>query len=147
MNLKVLKLAGVAASLLALHTYAHHSFAMFDNTKVHRVTGVVKEFEYINPHSWVHVTVTDAAGKTVTWSFEMGSTGQLVRDGWNATTVKTGDRITVAYHPLRDGSNGGQFRSAVWPDGKEMCQAGAGNQRCQNGQLFDNEGRARPAGG
>ncbi len=131
MNYKAVMLAAVGACAIALPTYAHHSFAMFDNSKMSHVTGTVKEFEYINPHSWLHVTVPDAGGKAVTWSFEMGSVAQLVRDGWNRESVKVGDQMTVDFHPLRDGSNGGQFRTLTFAGGKKLCQGGAGESICK----------------
>ena len=135
MRVRVLMFTILAAAVFAPASQAHHSFAMFDNTKLNKLSGTVKEFEHINPHAWVHLTVAGAGARPVTWSFEMGSVSQLVRDGWNQSTVKAGDRVTVAFHPLKDGSNGGQFRSVVFEDGREMCQAGAGNRRCQTGQL------------
>jgi len=131
MKSKVLAIAGVAACLYALPALAHHSFAMFDNTKIVEISGTVSEFEWINPHSWLHVRSMNAQGRPVTWSFEMGSVGQLVRDKWERDTVKVGDQVTIAFHPLRDGSYGGQFRIVKFPDGRAVCQAGAGNAACR----------------
>ena len=130
MNYRAIMFAAAAACAVALPSYAHHSFAMFDNSKLIQITGTVRAFEYINPHSWLHVIVPDG-GKTVTWSFEMGSVAQLVRDGWNRESVKVGDKMSVSFHPLRDGSNGGQFRTLVFADGKKLCQGGAGESMCK----------------
>ncbi|MEY4880114.1 MAG: hypothetical protein RJB62_1583 [Pseudomonadota bacterium] len=120
----------VAALVFALApaaALAHHSFAMFDQSRTDMITGVVEEFEYRNPHAWLHVAVTDAANESHTWSFEMGSIGQLTRDGWTQGTVAIGDQIEVGFHPLKDGSNGGQFRYLTHEDGRVLCQGGAGN--------------------
>lgn len=130
MNYRAIMLAMAATCAVALPSYAHHSFAMFDNSKMSQVTGTVKEFEYINPHSWLHVSVPQG-NTTVTWSFEMGSVAQLVRDGWNRESVKVGDQMSVNFHPLRDGSNGGQFRTLVFADGRKLCQGGAGESICK----------------
>ena len=121
----------LSAALLAPAALAHHSFAMFDHKKVQKVAGTIKEFEYINPHAWLHIVTVDQ--RPVTWSFEMGGTGQLTRDGWKRDSVKPGDRVTVEFHPLIDGSHGGQFLEVTFADGRQMCQAGAGNEPCKPG--------------
>jgi hypothetical protein len=135
MSLKSLALAATAVVLGGAPALAHHSFAMFDNTKFVEVSGTISEFEWINPHSWVHIKATTPEGRTTTWSFEMGSISQLVRDKWERDTVKVGDQVTVGFHPLRDGSNGGQFRQVKFADGRVVCQAGAGNTPCVVGTL------------
>lgn len=122
----------VAAVLFSGAAYAHHSFSMFDSSKLLKVDGTVKEFEYTNPHAWVHLVAVGANGKPVEWAFEMGSVGQLNRDGWTKNTVKPGDKVTVEFRPLKDGSHGGQFRAVIFADGHRMCQAGAGHKACTN---------------
>ncbi len=101
---------------------AHHSFAMCDMGKEIQLTGVVKAFEYTNPHSWTRVLVTDDKGVTVEWSFEGFGPGTLQRYGWNRTTIKAGDKITVFSHPLRNGEPGGTFERAILPDGRVVHQ-------------------------
>ena len=125
MTLRAVGLAGIAVALFAVPALAHHSFAMFDARKTDTLAGTVKEYEWINPHVWVHLTAPDKEGKPVTWSFEAGSTGQLMSTGWKADTLKPGDRIEMTYHPLKDGSYGGQVLSAKLPNGQTLCQGGA----------------------
>jgi hypothetical protein len=110
----------VVAGLLVAPALAHHSFAMFDADKTVDITGTVKEFQWTNPHSWLQVNVTDAHGKTVEWSMEMGSPGGLARAGWRPKTVVAGDKVTVSIHPLKDGSPGGQLLKVTLPNGKVM---------------------------
>ena len=114
------KLAALAVLLAAYVSpaTAHHSFAMFDSTKEVTLVGTVKAFQWTNPHSWLQVNVTDAAGKTVEWSFEGGSPGILSRNGWKRTSVKPGDKVTVIFYPLKDGKPGGSFLEVKAPDGK-----------------------------
>jgi hypothetical protein len=113
-------LAGLAATMFAAPALAHHSFAMFDREKAISVSGVVKEYEWTNPHAWVHVMVADAGGKAVEWSFEMQSIAQDTRAGWRADSVKPGDKISVEFHPLKDGTRGGQLMAATLADGKRL---------------------------
>ena len=124
MHVKILAIAGVAVTLFAVPAFAHHSFAMFDQTKQATVTGTAKEYEWINPHVWLHITA-EVNGRPVTWSFEGGSTGQLTQSGWKRDTVKGGERLEVTFHPLKDGSYGGQLLSAKFPDGTSLCQGAA----------------------
>jgi hypothetical protein len=123
MKLRVFGFAAMVISVLAVHADAHHSFAMFDHEKMITVSGTLKEFEYTNPHCWLHVSAVDpATGRTVEWAFEMGSVGQVAADGWKADTVKPGDKITVEAHPMKDGSRGGQYQAAKLGDGRSFKQ-------------------------
>jgi len=121
-SLRTLGLAGLVAALFAYPAFAHHSFAMFDNSQMNALTGMVSELEWRNPHCWLHLTTLDEAGNELEWSFEMGSIGQLTRDGWAQDTVDPGDAIEIRFHPLKDGSNGGQLRFVRLPDGDTICQ-------------------------
>jgi hypothetical protein len=120
MSIKSLCLAGVSLFAFAAPALAHHSFAMFDQTKTVEMQGTVKEFQWTNPHSWLIVNVVDPQGKEVVWSLEMGGPGGLARNGWRPKTLSPGDKVTFKAHPLRSGEPGGQFQSVVLPDGKVM---------------------------
>jgi Family of unknown function (DUF6152) len=119
-------LAAAAFVLVSAPSLAHHSFAMFDNEKTVTISGTVKEFEWSNPHAWIHV-VAEEAGRQVEWSFEMGSVGQIAAQGWKRDSIKPGDKISVSGHPLRDGSRGGQYRSATLANGTTISQRPDGN--------------------
>jgi hypothetical protein len=90
---------------------AHHSAAMFDDTKVLELTGVVKEMQWANPHIWIQVVVDDNGGKKE-WSLEGGSPNTLSRRGWRSTTFKPGDVVTVRMNPMKDGTAAGLFVGA-----------------------------------
>lgn len=114
-------LAAAAALILAGGgALAHHSGAMFDRTKKVTVTGVVKQYLYVQPHSWIDVTVVGQDGKAVDWSFEGGTPGQMKSVGITPTTLKTGDKVTVTGYPLRDGRPAGAFLQIVMPDGRTV---------------------------
>lgn len=115
--------AMLAAALAPGQVHAHHSFAMFDSTKDVVLDGVVREFQWTNPHSWVQLTVQEG-GKSVEYSIEGGSPNGLARRGWTRNSIKAGDKIKVTMHPLKDGSKGGSFVRAVFPDGKVLGEGG-----------------------
>ena len=120
MKTKALVFGGLTLSLLAGQALAHHSFAMFDADKMITKTGTVKELEWTNPHVWLHIMAADDTGKQVEWSFEMQAVAQATSGGWRANSVKAGDKISVDFHPLKDGSRGGELVSAVLPDGRRL---------------------------
>jgi hypothetical protein len=128
MNLKILSIAGAAVAMAAVPALAHHSFAMFDATASKNLEGTVKEFQWTNPHAWI--MLTDAQNQQ--WAVEMGGPSGLARQGWRPKTLTPGMPVKLEIHPLKDGTNGGQFISATLPDGTRFG-AGAG-QVAQPGQ-------------
>jgi len=84
---------------------AHHSFtAAYDNTKRVEVEGVVREFVWRNPHSFVRIDVTNKEGAIETWNLEWGSSSQLSAAKFpvTRTSLKAGDRIIAGGEPGRD---------------------------------------------
>ena len=88
MKLKALGLAGLAVAMYAAPALAHHSFAMFDSTQQKLIEGEVVEWNYNNPHSWLHVRAPDAKGEMTTWSFEGAAIVHAARQGVNGTTYQ-----------------------------------------------------------
>src|SRR5215470_16869750 len=99
--IKALAFAGLLA-VAAAPAFAHHSFAIFDAAKMSYTTGTVKEFELVNPHAWLNVTIQNDKGQSTVWSFEGGSVGQLASLGWSKDTFRVGDKVEVGYHPMKD---------------------------------------------
>jgi hypothetical protein len=54
---------GVAVAAASSAAYAHHSFAMFDADVKMTLDGVVKEFQWANPHAWIMPTVASTEGR------------------------------------------------------------------------------------
>jgi hypothetical protein len=126
MTLKSVGLAGIAVAMCASSALAHHSFAMFDaDTKV-TLEGIVKEFQWTNPHAWIMLTVANATdGKAEPWAIEMNGPSGLVRQGWKPKTLTPGMPITLIIHPLKVGTHGGQFMQVTLPDGTQIGNANA----------------------
>jgi hypothetical protein len=118
-----LKLA-TAVLLLAAAALAHHSFAMFDNTRQVTLTGTIKEFQWTNPHTFTWIDVPNDAGVTETWGIEGMSPNYLGRRGWTKNTLKPGDKVTIVINPLKDGKPGGTFLRCTLADGTEMVMFG-----------------------
>lgn len=97
----------VVLALVLLHPLparSHHSNVAYEVTKVITVTGVVKTFEWVNPHTFVHLVVTDDKGTTVEWAAEGRAPGILRRAGWTRSSLKPGETVTIDMSPAKDGS-------------------------------------------
>jgi hypothetical protein len=108
---------------VALPALAHHSFAMFDQGKQVTLVGTVKEFQWTNPHAFIHIEVPQGGASEV-WDIELNSPNNLKRQGWKQTSLKPGDKVTVVANPLRDLSHkGGLFIAVTLPDGSVLGDA------------------------
>ena len=107
---------------------AHHSFAAeFDITKPVRLTGVVSRIEWTNPHSHLFVVVTDDAGQSTTWKFELASPKVLVQQcKWGPAAVNIGDQVTVEGARSKDGSTTGNARLITLADGRRVSAGSSG---------------------
>jgi len=123
------RISGLSTALLlaaaAFPASAHHSAAMFDMSKQVAFHGTVEKWLWANPHSWLYVQVEKADGSQEVWGFEAGSTGMLVRGGWNAADMKPGDKVTVIAAPERDGSHIGLLNQVQLATGR-VLNAGFG---------------------
>ena len=124
----ILSLMVVTGVLLfaARPSLAHHSRAMFNVAKNITFSGVVDEYRLENPHSHIIITVGPEAKdpSTVgTWDIEASSINIMVDQGWNRTTYKPGDPITVVAHPMKNGSKGALLFYAIKPDGTRLYRA------------------------
>jgi len=113
-------LLGVALLATSRPGWVHHSGAMFDRTKVVKITGVVTEFHWENPHSSFKVDVAGDDGKVETWAIEMNGPNNLVHEGWKRTSIKPGDKVSVVVNPLRDGRPGGWYVGITLANGKML---------------------------
>lgn len=110
-------LCAAALSGLYVPATAHHSFAMFDQSKSVTLHGTVKDFRWNNPHVFIQLLSKDETATDQEWSIEMTSPEHLARLGWKPGTLRSGDEITLVIHPIRNGGKGGQFVSAIAADG------------------------------
>ena len=115
------RLAVLVSAALAVSTVtalAHHSAAMFEEKKTITVDGVVKRFEYTNPHSWLWVDVTGVDGKVTTWGFEAEGPSTLARAGIKPSDLRPGTKLTITGNPMKDGRPAAIWVNAVRADGK-----------------------------
>ena len=118
--------AGAALMASSGVALAHHSFAMFDADQQATLSGTVKEFQWVNPHAWIYLMVPNHDGQLDQWAIELGGPGNLTRQGWTSKTLTPGMDVRLVIHPLRDGTNGGQFMALTLPDGTQLGNADRG---------------------
>jgi Family of unknown function (DUF6152) len=97
---------------------AHHSGAGFNGEKMIELTGIIKEFQFTNPHTWIQFLVEDAKGEKVEWSAEWASPNNLGRQGIRPSTFPAGAAVTMRLRPMLNGSPAGAFVGAKFADGK-----------------------------
>ena len=118
----------VLATLCGGVLLAHHSFAMYDQSKSVVIKGTVTQFRWINPHSLLSIAAEPRPGDAaLTWVLELSSPGNLTRAGWTRASVKPDDRVEVAFYPMKDGSRGGACVKVTFAaSGRSLdCLAGA----------------------
>ena len=104
----------------AMPAWAHHSAAMFDDKKEITLSGVIAEFQYTNPHSWLFVEVKNPDGSVTKWGFEAEGPSTLARAGIGKGDLVPGQKITITGHPMRDGRPAASWVRATREDGKVL---------------------------
>jgi hypothetical protein len=106
---------------------AHHSFAAeFDANQPVTLEGTVKEFRWVNPHSWLIVNVAKADGTQEEWAIEGGAPSALLRRGWTKSTLPAGTKVVVQGFMAKDGSHRANARDITFPDGTKMFIGSSG---------------------
>lgn len=110
-------------ALVAGIAFAHHSVAMWDNSKTLAFVGTVKAFQWTTPHCFVHLLVPQSASVNDAlreWSIETASPSRIKKFGCKSGTLKPGDHIQVSVHPSRDGTPTGSLITALTVDGQPV---------------------------
>ena len=116
--------AGGSALLLSAAALAHHSFsAEFDANQPVTLEGTVKEFKWVNPHSWLYVNVPQKDGTVQEWAVEGGAPSALLRRGWTKNTLPAGTKVVVNGFMAKDGSHRANARDITFPDGTKLDAA------------------------
>ena len=132
---RILITTSAALLLIGTAVSAHHSFAAeFDSNKPIQLKGTVTRVEWINPHTWIHMAVKDADGKTEEWMIEGGTPNTLLRRGLTKTSLPEGTEIVVDGYRAKNGSNRANGRDVTFPDGRKLFMGSSGTGAPRDGR-------------
>jgi len=130
MSTKLLVAAGAigfAVSGWASSASAHHAFAAeFDANKQVNFKGTITKMEWVNPHTWLHVSVKKDDGTLENWSIEAGTPNVLFRRGFTKESLVPGTEIVVDGYQAKDGSHRANGRDLTFPDGRKLFLGSSG---------------------
>jgi hypothetical protein len=118
--------AGVACWLAAVPLSAHHAFeAEYDQKKPVHLVGKVTAMEWINPHSWIHIDVTEPDGKVTSWMVECGSPNIMLRRGFTKRSLEAGTILDIRGYQAKSGDNKANGSSVTFQDGHRLFVGGS----------------------
>jgi hypothetical protein len=97
-------LSGLGLTAARVPSLAHHGTGMYDMSNPTTITGVVKRFEWTNPHAYIYLDVKAEKGNTVEWAVEMMALNHLKSYGWARSTVQPGDVISCTGGAAKSGA-------------------------------------------
>ena len=131
--LSILLIAG-GMLLAAAPLSAHHAFsAEFDVNKPITLEGMITKMEWLNPHAWLYIEVTDPDGTVVEWALEFGTPSLLYRRGWTRDSLPVGTQVTVQGYVAKDGSPTANAQNVALPDGTNLFAGSAGSPGAAQG--------------
>jgi hypothetical protein len=110
-------MTAIALLLPAATAFSHHSNSAYQVDKIITLDGTVKEWRWMNPHTWLYLNVKGADGKVQEWALEGRPPGMLGRAGWSNTVLKPGDAVTVHASPAKNGGPTGIIARVTMADG------------------------------
>lgn len=124
----VSRAAGILFLGLAVPALAHHSFAMFDQSRKVSIQGTIADIQWTNPHVWIEVNVEKEDGSLELWGIELTSRVHLTRQGFPINELSVGDQGTFVMSPYADGRPGGRFWTLETEKGVIFRDPGAQRQ-------------------
>jgi len=130
----ILTLTGLIAVLTG-HAMAHHAFsAEFDPNRPVLLRGPIVRVEWVNPHTWIHLEVTNEDGSKQVWMVEGGTPNTLLRRGLSRDTITPGTYIVVDGYQSKDRSARANGRDVTFEDGRKFFMGSSGTGAPRDGR-------------
>ena len=126
---------GVGLLLGAVPVVAHHAFsAEFDADRPVHFQGTVTKVEWINPHTWIHMDITQDDGSVEAWMIEGGNPHNLFRRGFSKEVITVGMEIVVDGYASKDGTRRANGRDLTLPNGQTLFLGSSGTGAPRDGR-------------
>ena len=126
---------GVLSVVAAAPVWAHHAFAAeFDANNPIELSGTVVRMEWVNPHTWIHIDVTQPDGSQERWMIEGGPPTSLLRRGFTKQSLLAGTEVFVEGFQAKDGSNKANGRNVTFVDGSKLFLGSSGTGAPRDGR-------------
>ena len=121
-------LTGIPALMFSLELSAHHAFgAEFDRNAPVRLQGRIVKLEWVNPHTWIHIEITNDDGSTEVWMVEGGTPNVLLRRGLRRDCLTPGTEIIVdGYQAKNHALKRANGRDVTFTDGSKIFMGSSG---------------------
>jgi hypothetical protein len=130
MNTKLATAVGITGLALlgwAPSASAHHAFAAeFDANKPVNFKGTITKMEWVNPHTWLHISIKKEDGAVENWAIEAGTPNVLFRRGFTKDTLQVGTEVVVDGYQAKDGTRRANGRDLTLPDGRKLFLGSSG---------------------
>ena len=130
MNRKLATAVGITGLALlgwAPSASAHHAFAAeFDANKPVNFKGTITRMEWVNPHTWLHISIKKDDGAVENWAIEAGTPNVLFRRGFTKDTLQVGTEVVVDGYQAKDGTRRAHGRDLTLPDGRKLFLGSSG---------------------
>ena len=131
----LIALSSLVLAAATLPVLAHHAFsAEFDADRPIHLQGIVTEMRWVNPHTWIHLDVTNKEGTVESWMIEGGTPNTLFRRGLTKKSLLPGTEIIVDGYQAKDGTLKGNGRDLTFTDGSKLFMGSSGTGAPRDGR-------------
>jgi hypothetical protein len=105
--------------LLGAPLSAHHGSSAYHVDREITITGIVKEWRWSDPHTWVYLTVKGSGGTEV-WDGEGPPLTWAAQRGWSSATLKNGEGVSLVMYPSKREARAGLVKRIRRANGETL---------------------------